>query len=140
MKVTATIVSLVVALALAGVASAGIVDEGGAEGSSPEFVLSTGPIFSTAFNVGTWTYSPAPVTVKWHTDCSFPVNDRAGELVLTSGESRTVFAASRAVGTPWAGWDLCSFTAFYAVDFGVSDDAAHTPVRSAVTGWLVAHN
>lgn len=138
MKIKAIILAAVIAALLtAGIASAQVVREGGASGQTPEFSLAATDT-TTAFSVGAWTFSPAPVVVKWFTDCGFPQNDRAGEVVLASGESARVFTASRAVGAPWHGWDTCSVTAFYAVDFGTNQDGS--PVDSTVTGWLVSDN
>jgi hypothetical protein len=55
-----------------------------------------------------------------------------------SGESRVIFTANRSVGVPWLGWDFCTITAQYSVDFGTNPD--DSPIDSAVTGWLVSHD
>lgn len=135
-KLTILLAALTASLTLAGTATAAVVDEGGSEGNTPGFTLAATRT-TTAFAVGTWTYSPGPVTVEWFTNCGFPQNDRNGQVVLNSGQSVVVFEASRQVGAPFAGWDTCSITAFYTADFGENQDG--TLVHSAVTGWLVSH-
>jgi hypothetical protein len=135
----------IVALATAGVAGATVVDTGGANGHAPQFTLSATDT-TTAFAVGAWTFaSDAPVHVEWSTDCFFPQNDRFGETDLFSGQSKVIFTANRFVGVPWFGWDFCSITAHYSVDFGFNPPDPPkfpdpTPIDSAVTGWLVSHD
>lgn len=135
MKRWAVIASVAAALTFVGAAGAVVVDQDVAQGNTPSFTLSATRT-TTAFSVGAWTFSPALVTVDWVTNCLFAQNDRSGRVFLVSGQSARVFIASRAVGTPWLGWDFCSIAASYSVDFGENPDGSQ--IDSAVAGWLVS--
>lgn len=142
MKKVLSIIVAALALALAGTAAAGIVDErtgvaGSGDVAAVHLASLVGP--TTAYAIGVWSSREvaAPVQVTYRVFCQDPANNRDGSLTLLAGrfvsDEALLFTASPAIAGPWYGWDTC------VIDVSLTQTAS-ADNDVALVAWLASHN
>lgn len=144
MRKLIALLAATVALATAGVAGAGIVDQGqttvGNNDTATVTLVSPAELSpTTAFAVGVWgsLEVAAPVSVSYSINCAHAINDRSGSLTLTAGrffsDAAYLWIGSPAVAGPWFGWDVCSATVTLS-------QAGNGLEDHSLVAWLNSHN
>lgn len=143
MRKLVAVLATVGALALAGVAAGGVVDqqETTVGDNDAATVTLTTPVLNTttAFAVGVWSSSPAlrPVLVQYTIRCVNPENSRTGGLTMYAGhgeaDAQLIWAAAKSVAGPWYGWDSCLASVTLTQLGGFGQD-------HSLVAWLVSHD
>lgn len=143
MRKLVAVLATVGALALAGVAAGGVVDqrETTVGDNDAATVTLTTPVLNTttAFAVGVWSSSPAlrQVFVQYTIRCVNPENSRTGEVTLYAGhgeaDAQLIWAGAKTVAGPWYGWGSCLASVTLTQFGGFGQD-------HGLVAWLVSHD
>ncbi len=140
MRKLVAVLATVGALALAGVAAGGVVDEqtssvGNGQTAVVQLHSTVGP--TTAYAVGVWSSAEvaSPVHVNYSVICSTPGNSKSGSFNLLAGrfvsDAAYIWIGSPNIADPWYGWSTCVATVTLTQTAGDND--------LALVGWLNSH-
>lgn len=144
MKKLIALLATIAALATAGAAGAGIVDQdtttvGDNDTATVTLTAAAELSPTTAFAIGVWgsLEVAAPVTGSYQINCANPINDRSGPISLTAGrffsDAAYLWVGNPGVAGPWFGWDVCSASVTLSqAGNGLGDHS--------LVAWLASHN